>query len=193
MRLDVDQPITMGPVGIPDIYTEAKKAHQQVLTDAYGPIVETLDAFAKSFGRQYLPVETYCADDAEVLLLTMGALGETAMTAVDQRREKGDKIGLVRLRLWRPFPFDDLIRAVGKVPVLGVMDRAISPGGPSPVASEVKATFYQQEQRPKVVEFTVGLGGRDTPLSDFDGMFDTLLAVHRGGEIPKPTIIGLRE
>lgn len=164
-----------------------------MLTEAYGPIVETLDAFAKNFGRQYLPVESYRADDAEVLLLTMGALGETAMTAVDRRRDQGDKIGLVRLRLWRPFPFADLIQAVGKVPVLGVMDRAISPGGPSPVASEVKAAFYHQQQRPQVVEFTVGLGGRDTPLSDFDGMFDTLLAVHRGGEIPKPTIIGLRE
>ena len=193
-RLDIDKPITMGPVGIPDIYTETHKVQQQVLTDAYGPIVETLDAFGEAFGRHYKPVETYKTEDAEVMLLTMGALSETAMTAVDQRRERGQKVGLVRLRLWRPFPFADLKAAVGKVPVLGIMDRAMSFGGPiGPVASEVKSALYQEKQRPQVVEFIAGLGGRDVPISDFDGMFDTLFAVRDGGEVPEPAMIGLRE
>ncbi len=194
MRLDVDEPVTMGPVGIPDIYTEAKHVQQQVLTGSYGPIVETLGEFEKHFGRQYKPVETYRAEDAEVLLLTMGALGETAMTAVDQRRERGHKVGLVRLRLWRPFPFDDLFRAVGKVPVLGVMDRAISFGGPvGPVASEIKSALYHREDRPLVVEFVAGLGGRDVPIAHFDGMFDDMFEAAETGRVPAPRIIGLRE
>jgi pyruvate ferredoxin oxidoreductase alpha subunit len=194
MRLDVDKPISMGPVGIPDIYVETKKVQQQLLTDSYNPIVETLAEFGKKFGRSYKPVETYRADDAEVLLLTMGALGETAMTAVDRRREQGHKIGLVRLRLWRPFPFDDLFEAVGDVKVLGIMDRAISFGGPlGPVASEVKSAFYNRELRPAVAEFIVGLGGRDTPISDFDNMFDKLLAIRAGQDVGEPTIVGLRE
>jgi pyruvate ferredoxin oxidoreductase alpha subunit len=100
----------------------------------------------------------------------------------------------VRIRLWRPFPFEDFYRAVGDVPVLGVMDRAISFGGPvGPVASEIKSAFYHQEQRPKVVEFIAGLGGRDVPLSDFDRMFDGIYETAETGKIPAPAIIGLRE
>ncbi|MBN2494752.1 MAG: pyruvate ferredoxin oxidoreductase [Deltaproteobacteria bacterium] len=194
LRLDVDAPVSMGPVGIPDIYTETHHVQQVLLTDAYGPIVETLDAFGKHFGREYKPVETYRADDAEVLLLTMGALGETAMEAVDLRRERGQKVGLLRLRLWRPFPFEDLYRAVGRRPVLGVMDRAISYGGPyGPVASEIKAAFYHREQRPRVVEFVAGLGGRDVPISDFDTMFDALFDTLETGRVPEPRLVGLRE
>jgi len=194
MRLDVDKPITMGPVGIPDIFTETKQVQQHLLTQSYGPIVETLGEFAKIFKRQYKPVETYRADDAEVLLLTMGAIGETAMTAVDQRRARGDKVGLLRLRLWRPFPFDDLIENLGKVPVLGVVDRAISFGGPvGPVASEVKGALYARAQRPVVVEFVAGLGGRDVNVSDFDAMFDALFEAKRSGQAPAPVLVGLRE
>ena len=94
------------------------------------------------------------------------------MEAVDSAREKGQKVGLVRLRLLRPFPFDDLKKAVGNVKVLGVMDRAVSFGGPiGPVASEIKSAFYQPKQRPDVVEFLVGLGGRTIPCRT-SRMFD---------------------
>ncbi|HUU00661.1 MAG TPA: pyruvate ferredoxin oxidoreductase [Myxococcota bacterium] len=194
LRLDIDAPITMGPVGIPSIFTETKKAHQEVLTNSYQPIVETLGEFAKHFKRSYKPVESYRADDADVLLLTMGSLGETAMTAVDMRRKKGDKVGLVRLRLWRPFPFEDLFRAIGKVKVLGVADRAVSVGGPpGPVCSEVKSAFYDRQEQPQIASFIVGLGGRDVPIEDFDAIFDELFAIHKGAAVREPVIVGLRE
>lgn len=193
-RLDVDHPISMGPVGIPDIYLETKYVQQKLLTDAYGPIVETLDALGEHFGRHYKPVETYKADDADVLLLTMGSLGETAMTAVDRRRERGQKVGLIRLRLWRPFPFADLFATIGDKPVLGVMDRAVSFGGPiGPVASEVKSALYGHSHHPLVPEFIVGLGGRDTSIADFDAMFDDLFAVADSGKVPAAKFVGLRE
>jgi pyruvate ferredoxin oxidoreductase alpha subunit len=193
-RLDVDHPITMGPVGIPSIFTETKKAHQEVLTNSLGPIVETLEEFSKHFKRSYKPVETYQADDAEVLLLTMGSLGETAMTAVDMRRKKGDKVGLVRLRLWRPFPFADLVRAIGNVKVLGVIDRAVSVGGPpGPVCSEVKSAFYNRPAQPQIASFVIGLGGRDVPIDDYDAIFDELLAINKGAAVREPVIVGLRE
>lgn len=194
MRLDVDHPVTMGPVGIPDIFTETKQVQQKLLTDAYGPIVETLGEFGQAFKRHYRPVESYLADDAEVLLLTMGAISETAMTAVDERRARGDKVGLLRLRLWRPFPFQDLDRAVGKAPVLGVVDRCLSFGGPpGPVASEVKSAFYARKERPVVVEFVAGLGGRDVTTDDFQRMFDALFEAKKTGRVPPPTLVGLRE
>jgi pyruvate ferredoxin oxidoreductase alpha subunit len=193
-RLEVDAPITMGPVGIPDIYTENKFVQHKILCDAYGPIRETLEEFAKRFGRAYLPVETYQAADADALLLCMGSIAETAMTAVDGLRAKGKKVGLVRIRLWRPFPFEDLARSIGATPVLGVLDRAISTGGPiGPVASEVKAAFYAKDKRPAVVEFVAGLGGRDVSLAQFEQIFDTLLSVRKTGRVPAPAILGVRE
>ncbi len=194
LRLDVDEPITMGPVGIPSIFTETKKAHQEVLLNSYETIIETLDEFSKHFKRSYKPVESYRADDADVMLLTMGSLGETAMTAVDMRRKKGDKVGLVRLRLWRPFPFEDLFRAIGKVKVLGVVDRAVSVGGPpGPVCSEVKSAFYDRQERPQIASYIVGLGGRDVPIDDYDAIFDELFAIHKGSAVGEPVIVGLRE
>lgn len=194
ITLDVDNPVSIGPVGIPDIYTESRKAQQHVLTQSFGPIVETLSEFGRRFGRTYHPIESYRANDAQVLLLTMGSVSETAMTAVDALREKGKKVGLVRIRLWRPFPFEDFYQAIGSIPVLGVMDRAISFGGPlGPVASEVKAAFYHRQQRPKIVEFVAGLGGRDVSLDDFQRMFESLLTVRETGKVPPSSMIGLRE
>ncbi|RLB58399.1 MAG: pyruvate ferredoxin oxidoreductase [Deltaproteobacteria bacterium] len=193
-RLDVDNPITMGPVGIPDIYPETRYAHQQVLAAAYGPITETLEEFARHFGRSYYPVETYRADDAEILLVTMGALGQTAMEVVDARRRRGEKVGLVRLRLWRPFPFAALARVLDGARVVGVIDRAVSVGGPvGPVASEIKAAGYGASRQPPIMNFIVGLGGRDVPTDDFELMFDRLGQVAAGGRVGEPVFVGLRE
>ncbi len=193
-RLDIDNPVSMGPVGIPDVYTEAKYVQHKLLTDAYGPIVETFGELEKHFGRKYRPVETYRADDADVLLLTMGALGETAMTAVDERRKRGQKVGLIKLRLFRPFPYKDLLNAIGDKPVLGVMDRAVSFGGPvGPVASEVKAALFSARKHPLVPEFIVGLGGRDTSIADFHSIFDDLFEAAERDTTPDPRFVGLRE
>lgn len=193
-RLDVDDPRSLGPVGIPDIYTEAKKAQLQVLLDSYGPIVETWAEFEKIFGRSYKPIETYKADDAEILMLTMGGLGETAMSVVDERRAKGEKVGLVRIRLWRPFPFEEFKKAISKCKALAVLDRAISFGGPmGPVASEVKAALYADAHRPLLVEFVVGLGGRDVTFAEFHRMWDETAAALKSGKVPAPRMVGLRE
>ncbi len=83
--------LAIGPVGIPDIYTEAKFIQNKLLTEAYSPIVETLGEFGKHFGRSYKPIETYKTEDADVLLLTMGSISETAMSAIDRRAREGPR------------------------------------------------------------------------------------------------------
>ena len=193
-RLDVDAPVSLGPVGMPDIYTETKKAQLETLLASYGPAVEAWAEFEKIFGRSYKPIETYKADDADVLLLTMGGIGETAMSVVDERRAKGEKVGLVRIRLWRPFPFDDFKAAIAKCKALAVIDRALSFGGPmGPVASEVKAALYHETRRPLIVEFVAGLGGRDVTFAAFHLMFDETAAALKAGKAPAPRMVGLRE
>ena len=112
MRLDPKNPITMGPVGMPEVYTEARMAQEQAMKGARPVIAEAWQAFGDQFGRYYRAVETYQMEDAETVLITMGSIGETAMTAVDGMRSQGKKVGLVRIRLFRPFPIDELREAL---------------------------------------------------------------------------------
>jgi len=193
IRLDPRAPVTMGPVGIPEIYTETRLAHDHVLRESKATVEEAFAKFAEMFGRQYRSVETYRAEDADVLLLTMGGISETAMSAMDRLREQGKSVGLVRLRLWRPFPFGELAAALEHCKVLAVVDRALSTGGPGgPVASEVKAALYHQANRPTVVEFIAGLGGRDVRVEDFFTIYEKAAKVLAGGTLPPFEIIGVR-
>lgn len=193
-RLDVDAPISMGPVGIPSIYTEAKYAHHMAINNSLPHIEKAWDEFEEVFGRRYHSIESYRTDGAEVLLVTMGSIGETAMTYVDQARESGIPVGLVRIRLWRPFPQQAFLDAVKGAKALAVIDRSPSPGAVGgPVAAELKGLLYGQDSRPKVVEFQVGLGGRDAPVQDFDRMVQSTLAVIAGAPLPEPRFLQVRE
>ncbi|MGD0279125.1 MAG: transketolase C-terminal domain-containing protein, partial [Smithella sp.] len=119
----------------------------------------------------------YMADDADVLMLTMGSMGETAQMAIDELRAKGIKAGLIKLRLWRPFPFEEIKAAVKNAKKLIVTDRAVSFGGPGgPVFSEIKSALYAEAHRPAIYDYIYGLGGRDVPVNDFIGMFEKVLA-----------------
>jgi len=172
-KLDPKKPITMGAIGIPEIYTEAKKAQDEALKASYRIIVNAWKEFEKLTGRKYQPVETYKMEDAEVALIIMGSLAETAMNAVDLLRKKGERVGLLRFRLWRPFPMRDFIRAIGKVKAIGVIDRAVSHGSTGgPVGIEVRSALYQSNKRPKIINFIAGLSGRDVTVEDFIEFFE---------------------
>ncbi len=170
--LHPDHPVTMGAFALPSIFTEAKKAQEEALRSSMPKILETWKAFGDMAGRHYHPVETYNTEDADTLLVTMGSCGETASVAVDKMRGEGRSVGLVKIRLWRPFPFDDFKRATLHAKQLVVIDRAISVGACGPVASEVKAALYGNDQRPSVYNFVAGISGRDVTPSDFVKMVD---------------------
>jgi pyruvate ferredoxin oxidoreductase alpha subunit len=192
-RLDIDNPISMGPVGMPVVFTENKMVAEHVLRQAYGPVCETFAAFGKEFGRTYHPIETYHAEDAEILFVTMGGISETAMTWVDAERQRGEKVGLVRFRLWRPLPVDDFKAAIRGAKVLSVVDRHFSPGGPGgPVAQEIKSMLYGDPGAPKIVESVAGLGGRDIGSDDFRKMYDRCQAVLGGAPVPPFELIQVR-
>ena len=171
-QLHPDHPVTMGAFALPAIFAETKKAQEEALRSSMPKILDTWKAFGEMTGRHYHPVETYRAEDADTLLVTMGSYGETASVAVDKMREAGRSVGLVRIRLWRPFPFDDLKKATLHAKQLVVIDRAISVGACGPVASEVKAALYGNDQRPSVYNFVAGISGRDVTPSDFVKMVD---------------------
>ncbi len=167
-RLDPKKPVTMGAFAMPEIYTEVKYAHQVALANARQHILQVWDEWAALTGRRYQPVERYLTEEAEILLLTMGSLSEVAEIAVEEMREAGLPVGLLKLRLWRPFPFAELREAVNGAKLLIVCDRALSPGGPGgPVHSEVRNCLYGLETRPATVNYIIGLGGRDVPPEAF--------------------------
>lgn len=193
-RLEPRKPISIGAVGIPEVYTEAKKVTDEAVKNARKVILKAWDEFADIFGRRYQPVETYRAEDAEILILIMGSLAETAMTAVDKMREAGKKVGLVRLRLWRPFPLMEFRKAISGAKILAVVDRALSPGAVTPpVASEVRSALYSAPKRPKIFSFIAGLGGRDVTTETFEEIVDkaAFYAKKRPKELYE--MIGVRE
>ncbi|MDP2729451.1 MAG: transketolase C-terminal domain-containing protein [Dehalococcoidales bacterium] len=194
LPLNPNKPVTMGDFAPPVIYSEVKWAQEVNLRASKEVILECWQEFARKFGRNYSPVEEYRTEQARVLLLTMGSFSETAMGAIDEMRDEGQDVGLVRLRLWRPFPFEELRQAVKGAEVLIVLDRALSYGGPGgPVSSEVRSALYNLAQKPKVVSFVGGLGGRDIKVSGFQEIVKRGMEVAEKGSPREFEIFGVRE
>ncbi len=194
LRLDPEKPVTIGPVGMPDVYTEAKMVHDQVLKGAKDVVVEAWQSFKSQFGREYRCVETYKSEDAETILITMGSISETAMTAIDALREAGKKVGLAHIRLWRPFPVEELFDAIKGAKVVAVVDRAMSLNGVcGPVCAEVKSVLYDRGVRPYLQNYVAGLGGRDVTVENFIEMADQVAARAQRGDPMGYEIINVRE
>ncbi|MGD0795992.1 MAG: transketolase C-terminal domain-containing protein [Dehalococcoidales bacterium] len=194
LPLNPDKPVAMGEFAPPAIFTEAKWAQEFNMKASKKVIVEVWNEFNKVFGRQYNAVEKYQVEGAKTLLLTMGSFGETASVAIDELRSEGNDVGQIRLRLWRPFPFDELRQAVKDADTLIVLDRAVSVGGPAgPVASEVKAALYNLPRRPKVVSFIGGLGGRDINVNSFKDIVKKGIEIARTGSKNEYESYGVRE
>jgi pyruvate ferredoxin oxidoreductase alpha subunit len=194
LPLHPDRPVTMGAFAPPIIYSEAKKAQEVNLEASRGVILQCWDEFGKTFKRYYSPVECYHSDDAKVLLLTLGSFSETAMTAIDKMRGEGKSVGVIRLRLWRPFPFAEIRQAVRNTEVLIVLDRAISFGGPGgPVCSEVRSALYGEDKKPKVIGFVGGLGGRDITPAGFEEIINKGIEISKRGSDREFEIFGVRE
>ena len=194
LPLDPDKPVTMGAFAPPYVYTEAKKAQQVNLTAAKEVILQCWREFGSLFGRYYSPVESYHCEKARVLLLVMGSFSETAMSAIDTLRGEGKEVGLIKLRLWRPFPFDEIRRAVRDAEVLIILDRAISFGGPGgPVCSEIRAALCNEDKKPKVIGFVGGLGGRDISPDGFKEIINRGIEISQTGSEQEFEMFGVRE
>jgi len=192
--LDPAKPVTIGPVGFPEIYTEIRKQQDMALIESYGVVLEVWDSFEKKFGRAYKPVETYRAEDAEIIINLIGAIAGTARIAVDRMREEGKKVGLVRTRLWRPYPFEEMRKALGGAKAVAVVDRALSFGGPGgPIASELRSCLYPLDNKPVVASFIAGLGGRDVSIEDFYTIVAETEKVLDTGYTDEYKMIGVRE
>jgi len=193
-RLDPHNVLTMGAFAMPEYFSEIKKRQDEELVSSYHVILEVWREWEERFGRHYEPLNPYRVDDAEVVVVIAGTFAGTARVAVDRLREKGIKAGLASLKLWRPFPRDDIKRLFARRRVLTVVDRALSVGGAGgPVANELRAAFYHEDGRPWVASFVAGLSGRDILAEDFVEMVERSLEYAKKGEFPPYEMYGVRE
>jgi pyruvate ferredoxin oxidoreductase alpha subunit len=191
--LDPRNPVTMGAFAMPEVYTEVKMGHQMALTGSYEHILNVWKEWADLTGRIYKPVEKYKTNGAKILLLTMGCLSEVAEVAVDEMRVAGLEVGLLKLRMWRPFPFADLRAAVEGAELLIVCDRALSLGGAAPpVLAEVRSAFYEMPNKPRTASFVIGLGGRDVDPGVFKKIVAQAQAEAETGPTQEYHIFGVR-
>ncbi len=160
----------------PDHYVEFRHELARATDEVLRRLPEVEEEFRRLTGRTHGgALATYRTDDADAVLVTMGTMSTTARTVVDELRAAGRKVGLAKLRLFRPLPEEELRRLAGSVDRLGVVDRAFTFGASGPVAGEVRAALYAAPQRPRVDSFLAGIGGRDVTPGHVHRMFEELL------------------
>ena len=175
-KLDTEKPLTFGPIGFPSEFMDFKYAQQEAFDKSMKVIKDVHDEFAKKFGRAYGDgiIEQYKMKDAEYAILGMGTLCGTAKTVADELQEKGFKVGVLRLRTYRPFPKEELLKAVENLKGLAVIDRHISLGNEGPIVNEIKSLLFGKELNLKVTGYIAGLGGRDIKLEHLRQVYEDL-------------------
>jgi len=184
--LDIHNPIAVGPLQLQDYYTETKAQEAQAMIRAKKVILDVAEEYAKISGRRYGLFEEYKMDDAERVVVVLNSTAGTAKAVVDELRAKGEKVGLLKPRVLRPFPGDELVEALSSAKAVAVMDRAetySTRGGQ--VFTEIRAAFYESEKRPLIRDYIFGLGGRDTTTREIKKVFSDLSADLERGQVDK--------
>jgi len=174
--LDIEHPVTVGPFdGLHGWYFEHKVSQNRAMDRAFAVIQDVADDYSELSGRPYGLLDPYRLDDAEIAIVVVGSTAGTTRMAVDALRARGVKAGMVRVRVFRPFPHEAFARALEHVKVVGVMDRADSFGAQGgPVFLEIRAALYDSDPRPQILPFIYGLGGRDIFPDNIEQAFAVL-------------------
>jgi pyruvate ferredoxin oxidoreductase alpha subunit len=189
-----DHPVTIGPLDLQDYYFEHKKSQFDGMNNARKVILEVADEFAKKFGRKYGYFEEYRMDGAKVAMVSNGSTSGTAKVIVDQLRKEGIPVGLINLRVFRPWPDKEIREALKDVEAVGVFDRSLSFGDlGGPLFTNVRSSLMKLPKRPLVIDYVYGLGGRDMTAKLVENSYRNLLTVP-GKECTCPQVrfVGLR-
>jgi len=193
--LDLSKPVTYGVQTEEDWHFEHKaRQHADLMTKVFGKVEEVFDAFEKKTGRKYNIVEEYLMEDAEVAIVALGTTVETATTVAKMMREEGIKAGVVSPRLIRPWPYEQIKKALSKVKAIACLDRSSPNGALGMLYNEVTASLYQGENRPVISNYIYGLGGRDFTIDHAKEIYKELDANAKEGKLTTPLqqFVGLR-
>ncbi|MDD6022726.1 MAG: pyruvate ferredoxin oxidoreductase [Oscillospiraceae bacterium] len=193
--LNSKQPLAVGPYDVTNYYMEHKKQEAEAMKDAKQAILDVAKRFEEMSGRKYGFFEEYRMEDAEEALVLIGSTAGTAKAAVDELRAQGRKVGLVKVRVFRPFPAKELAQALSRCKAVAVMDKCegfSACGGP--LFAETRSALYDLENRPKAISIVYGLGGRDVSTTDIKKLYDRLENIAETGETGEIyTHMGVRE
>jgi pyruvate ferredoxin oxidoreductase alpha subunit len=176
--LDVQQPTTQGPFAMPDYYYEFRRQQAVAIEAAAAELDEIAADFASLTGRRYGVVEAYRLDGASSAIVALGSTAGTVKDVVDELRDAGEQVGLLKIVSFRPFPAAAVAAALAGVESVTVLDRADSPGGTPPLHAEVAAALYGSGSR--LAGSVYGLGGRDLHPEDVRAVFDGTAPTHIG-------------
>ena len=193
--LNPRQTMAVGPYAITDYYMEAKRNQAEGMKNAVAVVKDVAKEFAKISGREYGLFEEYCMEDAERAVVIIGSAAGTTKDAIDALRAKGEKVGLIKIRLYRPFPADELAKALKNVKAVAIMDRAegySNHGGP--LGADVMSALYRARSQALAVNYIYGLGGRDVRVEDMESVFDALKQIVADGDAGETyRYLGIRE
>ena len=193
VKLDPDDPWTLGPFGVPEVYKELRYMQHLAMKEANKVIDEVFKEFEKKFGRKYQKVEAYKIEDAEIVLLTMGSVSGTTKEAVDEMRKKGKKVGVAKLTVLRPFPFEEINSIIKNAKVVGILEKNISMGYGGAVYADLSGALINEKERPILIDFIVGLGGRDIVIDNIEEIIKICEDAKDGKRIERPVWIGLNK
>ena len=180
--LKKDEPMAMGPYATSPYCMEAKKAQAQAMINAKQVILDVAKEFQEISGRSYGFFEEYCMKDAEVALVAMGSACGTMKDAVDELRKNKIKAGLIKVRVFRPFPGEELAKALENVKAVAIMDRCESySGNGGPLGAELMAAMYRNKNKAEAVNLVYGLSGRDFTVKDAMAIYRELLTMSEEG------------
>jgi pyruvate ferredoxin oxidoreductase alpha subunit len=179
-----DHPLAVGPYDTCPYCMEHKVQQAQAMKNAKRAILDVAADFERTFGRKYGFFEEYRMEDAEVALVLIGSTAGTAKACVDSLREQGVKAGLVKLRVFRPFPMEELAQALSHVKAVAVMDKSEGNSGcGGPLYAEVRSACYDLDTRPMMIDVVYGLAGRDCAVDDIERVYRHLLDMAETGEL----------
>lgn len=193
--LNPDCPMAVGPYSVTDYYMEAKRNQAEGMRHVEQVVLDVAEEFAQLSGREYGLFEAYRLEDAERAVVMIGSAAGTTKDAIDRLREKGEKVGLLKIRLYRPFPADAIAEALKNVKAVAVMDRAegySNHGGP--LGADVMAALFRARSTALATNIIYGLGGRDVRVEDMEQVFEdlqTMIDQNDAGETYR--YMGLRE
>ena len=184
--LDTDNPITLGAMTLQDVYMDLKHEQSMAIERAKDVVLEVGKEFGKRFGRDYALMECYNLDDADVAIVVLSSAAGTTKVAVDTLRAAGKKVGLLKPRLFRPFPHEEIADALKNTKAVCVLDRADSMSGfGGPLFNEIRSALYGRKNAPPVTGRIFGLGGRDYKTEDALAVFDGLYRMLQTGKTEK--------
>jgi pyruvate ferredoxin oxidoreductase alpha subunit len=175
--------MAVGPYGVSNYYMEIKKAQAEAMKAARGTIKEVGAEFKEAFGTGYDLIEKNMMDDAELAVVVLGSSAGTGKAAVQMLRDNGIKAGLVKIRVFRPFPREELKEALSGVKAVAAMDKSEGMSGcGGPVFAETRSALYDAAERPLMIDYVYGLGGRDVTIDTFREIYGELQKIAETGE-----------